>query len=138
MNILNVLLTVLAHAVLETVFWAAIAAVVLISVVIVIDMIVSSKRSKTSDVKSKQLLKIIDNYENVLNDKVVKEVSTLNQKVESLIAKEEAEVQTIQDIKEEIDYLKMTVVELKAVAKEKGIKGFSTMKKSELIEALKK
>ena len=40
--------------------------------------------------------------------------------------------------KEEVDYSKMTVAELKEIAKEKEIKGASTMKKAELIEALSK
>ena len=35
------------------------------------------------------------------------------------------------------DYSKMTLAELKAVAKEQGIKGYSTMKKDELISNLK-
>jgi len=35
------------------------------------------------------------------------------------------------------DYSKMTLAELKAVAKEQGVKGFSTMKKDELIANLK-
>ncbi len=34
------------------------------------------------------------------------------------------------------DYSKMTLSELKAIAKEKGIKGYSTMKKEELITSL--
>ena len=36
------------------------------------------------------------------------------------------------------DYSSMTVAELKAVAKEKGISGISSMKKTELIEAVSK
>ena len=48
--------------------------------------------------------------------------------------KEEKEASTT----EEKDYSKMTLAELKAVAKEKSIKGFSTMKKDELLEVLSK
>lgn len=36
-----------------------------------------------------------------------------------------------------VDYTKMSVAELREVAKEQGIKGATTMKKAELIEALK-
>lgn len=39
--------------------------------------------------------------------------------------------------KESKDYSKMTLTELKAVAKEQGVKGYSTMKKDELISNLK-
>ena len=43
------------------------------------------------------------------------------------------------EVKEEktTDYSEMTLTELKAMAKEKGVKGYSTMKKDELIENLK-
>ena len=41
-------------------------------------------------------------------------------------------------VKEEVkDYSKMNLTELKAVAKEQGVKGYSTMKKDELISTLK-
>lgn len=39
--------------------------------------------------------------------------------------------------KEKVDYSEMTLTELKAIAKEQGVKGYSTMKKDELIENLK-
>ena len=39
--------------------------------------------------------------------------------------------------KEAVDYSSMTLAELKNAAKEKGVKGYSTMKKAELLDALK-
>ena len=38
---------------------------------------------------------------------------------------------------EKKDYSKMTLAELKAVAKEQGVKGYSTMKKDELLKSVK-
>ena len=40
------------------------------------------------------------------------------------------------EVKEEVDYSSMTVSELKKLAKEKGVSGYSTMKKDELISSL--
>lgn len=37
---------------------------------------------------------------------------------------------------ETVDYSSMTVTQLKAIAKEKGIEGYSNLKKAELIERL--
>ena len=60
--------------------------------------------------------------------------------------KKEAQEEVVEKVKEEKevskaeakDYSKMTLTELKAEAKEKSIKGYSTMKKDELIEVLSK
>jgi len=52
--------------------------------------------------------------------------------------KVEEKVEPKQETTKEVDYSKMNLAELKNVAKEKGIKGYSTMKKDELIEVLSK
>ncbi len=51
--------------------------------------------------------------------------------------KEEKVEEPAKEEKEEIDYDSMTLAELKSLAKEQGIKGYSTMKKEELITNLK-
>ncbi len=69
--------------------------------------------------------------------------------VEKTVVKEEKKVTSTkkEEKKEEVkespkkeetkDYSKMTLAELKAVAKEQGVKGYSTMKKEELLSNLK-
>ena len=59
-------------------------------------------------------------------------------KVKKVEAKEEVkEVKKVEKKAETKDYSKMTLAELKVVAKEQGLKGYSTMKKDELISNLK-
>ena len=57
-------------------------------------------------------------------------------KKEELTEKLEKELVKKEEIKEEVNYDTMTLTELKAVAKEKGLKGYSTLKKEELIKAI--
>ena len=50
--------------------------------------------------------------------------------------KKETKVENKKATVEKVDYSKLTVAELKKVASEKNINGYSTMKKAELVEAL--
>jgi len=68
--------------------------------------------------------------ENRKENKEVKEAKK-EEKVEVVETKEEVIVETTEDLS------KKTLAELKAIAKEKGIKGYSTMKKDELLSNLK-
>ena len=54
------------------------------------------------------------------------------------VVKEEAaeEKVAVKEEKEVVDYSSMTLADLKAMAKDAGVKGYSAMKKAELIEAL--
>ena len=63
--------------------------------------------------------------------------------LEGKVTKESKEVKEVaakveKKVKETVDYAKLTVAELKSLCKEKGIEVLSTMKKNDLVEALKK
>ena len=61
-----------------------------------------------------------------------------NEKVENKNEKAEPKKEEIKaEPKATVDFSKMTVAELREAAKDKDIKGYSTMKKAELIDALK-
>ena len=65
----------------------------------------------------------------------------LNGKAPVKVKKEESKKEVKAEVKKTIsrakDYSKMTLAELKTVAKEQGVKGYSTMKKDELLATLK-
>ena len=74
-----------------------------------------------------------DNNKKEESKKVVEEKEETTEVVEE--KKETTEIVEKKQAKEDLS--SKTLTELKAIAKEKGIKGYSTMKKSDLIEALK-
>ena len=70
---------------------------------------------------------LVNKAKDALNGKVVKEVKVETKKE---VIKEEAPKKEISDLSN------LTLVELKALAKEKGLKAISSMKKDDLIKAL--
>ena len=79
----------------------------------------------------------LDDFE---EEKVEEEKPAKKAKKEKVVeeVKEETETKEEKPAKKEetVDYASMTVTELKKIAKEKGLTGYSTMKKDELVSAL--
>lgn len=73
----------------------------------------------------KAFAELVEVAKNALNGKVIKET------------KVETKKETVKKEEKATDYSKMTLAELKEVAKAQGIKGYSSMKKNELLENIK-
>ena len=65
------------------------------------------------------------------------EVAKTGKVKEVKVTKTETKKEEKKETKEVVDLSSKTVTELKEIAKEKGIQGYTTMKKAELLEALK-
>ncbi len=98
----------------------------------------SNKASKKRAEKKEQPKK--ETEDTTSKTKEVKETTKKANEVEKTTVKKEKKVEektTKKEEKAETDLSKLTVVELREMAKKRSIKGYSTMKKAELIEALK-
>jgi small subunit ribosomal protein S2 len=85
----------------------------------------------------KKVKKDLDSIESEEIPEEVKEdkEEVVEEKAEEPVVEEVVEAA---EVEEDIDLSKKTLAELKAMAKASGIKGYSTMKKAEIIEALEK
>ena len=92
----------------------------------------TKKEEKKEVVEEKETKKAAKKTEKVEEEKPAKKTTKKAEKVE-----EEKPAKKTTKKESKVDLDSMTVAELKAMAKEKGIEGYTKLKKAELIEALK-
>ncbi|APU68470.1 MULTISPECIES: 50S ribosomal protein L21 [Christiangramia] len=85
--------------------------------------------------KRRKGYRVKNGHRQSLTEILIEDIS-IDGKKKSAAKKEEPKKEAKQEAKKSDDLSSHTVVELREMAKEKGIEGYSSMKKAELIEAL--
>ena len=108
----------------------------------IVDYVTEDEKKPVTKESAIEVVVDKDNEEEAEEEKTEKKAKKTTKKIEKEEVKEakketkKAEKKETKKAKE--DYSAKTLTELKAIAKEKGLKGYSTMKKDELVELLNK
>ena len=98
--------------------------------------VISEDDSKKEDIKEEKEVKVVEEKEEKTEKKTTKKSTKKEEKVEEVV-EEKKPAKKAAKKEEKVDLSTLTLAELKAMAKEKEIKGYSKLKKEELIEVLK-
>lgn len=88
-----------------------------------------------AEVNGNDVVDYVNDDDKTKSDKKAKKEAVREEQVE---VKKEVKSEEKVEVKESVDYSSMTLADLKNQAKEAGVKGYSAMKKAELIEVLSK
>ena len=99
-----------------------------------VKLVINVLANAIASVNGKEVLDFVTEEDKSKENKEAKEEPKKVKEVKEEVKAEEVK----EEVKEEkVDLDSMTLAELKALAKDKGIKGYSTMKKADLVSALK-